>query len=123
MPQPITKPPTARMAAAQAGTESLGQSAWRGVPGATVVGTAVVETSEPLFIFVKMKGCSWRRYEGKSLFERPFYHIWLLFSSSFHWLFTHLCGTVDLTAVICEIIVVLFTPHRLQLKTTIQKCC
>lgn len=45
-------------------------------------------------------------------------------NSGFHWLFTHLCGTVNLTAVICEIIVVLFIPHRLQLKTTIQeKCC
>lgn len=74
MPQPITKPPIARMAAAQAGTESLGQSVERGVPG-TTVGTAVVGRSEPLFIFVKMKGCSWRRYEGQSLFERPFYPI------------------------------------------------
>ncbi len=71
MTQPITKPPTARIAAAQAGTVSLGQSAGRGVPGATVAGTTVVRTSEPLFIRVKMKGCSWRKYKERALIERP----------------------------------------------------
>lgn len=41
-------------------------------------------------------------------------HAWS--DSGFHWTFTHLCGTLDLTAVICEIIVGLFIVHRLQLK-------
>lgn len=63
MPKPIIKPPTARIAAAQAGTVSLGQSAGRRSSGATVLGATVVETPKPLLLRVKMKGCSWRRYK------------------------------------------------------------
>lgn len=119
MTQPNINPTTARTAAAQAGTASLGHSAGKGLPGRTVVGTVVKGTSGTLFIRVKMKGCSWRSYEEKTLIKGPFkshFSYCFISNNGLHWLFTHLCGTADLTAVICEVIVVLFTAYRLQLK-------